>query len=763
MSRGIRQPRPGSRLAGFALLVAAALLLLFASGRAAVTTDLFALLPKEQRDPVLAQAMAQSRDAFFDRVDIAIHAPRTHGDAARQAAARVVAALGTAPLRLDSASEQHAQLGQVYAAYPFQWLTPADRAALRADPETFFRQRVAANLARPGNFKPQDPAGLLAAWLGTLPAPAANWTLLGDFPARVTDDGIAIYLGGTLTRSAMDPETQSALDNAFAAARASMSAACTSCELHWTGAVRFSEATRTAAQADIQRLSLAATLGIMLLFALAFRSVKPLLAALVVLGGGVAAGLAASFAVFGELHALTLVFGTTLLGLCVDYVLHYLVHRWAHPSQDAAAALDAVRPGMALGLLTSVTAFGFLLFAGFPALGQLAVFAASGLLTAFAMVCLWLPWAVAAPAAGNPLARIVSRSPRLPGRARLAAVLALAVAAAIGLPSLQVVDDVRGLQSIPDALAADDARVRDLTRHLPGRAGADFHIVEGDSLDAALERERTAFENANAFGLSRFLLSRDARAANRAAHAPLFDGEPSIAARVLAELGFDPRLARDLRTAYRAGHVPDTAALLESPGLRELAALHVSTANGAALVARAADSVQAPNVRHIEPLAEVQATFAAIRWRALLAVGGGYLLMLAILVRRYGLRDGARVLAPALLGAGCAVGLLGLFGLPLNVFSMIALILVLGIGADYALFLREGRDFAGTARLATGCAALTSLLSFGLLFFSHLDALRAFGFTAAAGVFVAWLAAPFALRTAIAQAAQAEVVHERAA
>lgn len=55
-----------------------------------------------------------------------------------------------------------------------------------------------------------------------------------------------------------------------------------------------------------------------------FARVAPLLLTLVVLAASLIFAASSVVVLFGEVHILTLVFGATLLGICVDYVFHML-------------------------------------------------------------------------------------------------------------------------------------------------------------------------------------------------------------------------------------------------------------------------------------------------------------------------------------------------------------------------------------------------------------------------------------------------------
>jgi predicted exporter len=119
-----------------------------------------------------------------------------------------------------------------------------------------------------------------------------------------------------------------------------------------------------------------------------------------------------------------------------------------------------------------------------------------------------------------------------------------------------------------------------------------------------------------------------------------------------------------------------------------------------------------------------------------------YVVVYGLLLPRY--RAAAwRVVAPTALASVATLALLGSAGQNLQLFHVLALMLVLGIGVDYGIFLNEraGRENS-TGWLAVGLSALSTLLSFGLLALSRTPALQAFGVTMLIGIAAVWLIVP---------------------
>jgi predicted exporter len=96
-----------------------------------------------------------------------------------------------------------------------------------------------------------------------------------------------------------------------------------------------------------------------------------------------------------------------------------------------------------------------------------------------------------------------------------------------------------------------------------------------------------------------------------------------------------------------------------------------------------------------------------------------------------------RVLSPMVLTTLLILAVLRGFGVELNLFHLVALILAAGLGLDYALFFdHAGDDRAEQLRTlhAIIVCSLTTLLVFALLAFSSIPVLRAIGSTVALGV-----------------------------
>jgi predicted exporter len=214
---------------------------------------------------------------------------------------------------------------------------------------------------------------------------------------------------------------------------------------------------------------------------------------------------------------------------------------------------------------------------------------------------------------------------------------------------------------------------------------------------------------------------------------------PALVAQRLAEfaaaappLGVEAWLADGASAPYRdlwLGRLDDDyAAIVSLSGIDDLAALRALPA-------------QLPGVQFVDRVAAVSALLGRYRRLALLLLAAAYAAIGMALALRYGPADAARLLAAPLGAALLTLALLGAAGGTLNLFHVLGLFVVLGLGVDYAVFLREGTNSRAATVLAISLSTVGAALSYGLLSFSATPFIRAIGLTLLAGVGFTWLLA----------------------
>lgn len=458
----------------------------------------------------------------------------------------------------------------------------------------------------------------------------------------------------------------------------------------------------TRAKTEVNVLSGVSVACVVLLGVLLFRSLRFVPQLLFAVGASFLVASGALFAVCPRPHALTFVFGTTLIGLAVDYVYH------------ARAAGDVARVARPLGisLVTTLACFTPLLCSEVTALRQMALFTMAGLGTVFMTVFAWGPCGPGLPA--------VEEAPRArgPGRAGRWARALLLCGAALGLFRLDVSTSPAAFYRPHAYLAAGERRFLEVGP----AAGTRVALVTGDSLQACLEHE----EAAGLKGLSAVIPSIRRQRENAALAARLAAHE---GARYAALTGL--RMPGGAATnVFLDAEVAATGALKRLVAPFRLAPTRLVAPCPAGFVP--AD----PHVEVLDPRTALEGLFARFLASTcrLLGVSLGLLavLLLAFFRKRFFLYVG-----PVLASVAATGGMLGWLGIPLTSFTLLCFFVMVGLGLDYVVFHRS-RPGPATRRTVRA-SFLSSLAGFGLLAFTAFPVTQAMGVTFAFGLFFAYV------------------------
>jgi len=776
-------PAPYTKRYLSALTAVVALLALFAFGvwpRMRIETNLLALLPSTAENRVQLDAVKRFADrSSRELVFVVGTARRDQLRATGQAFAESLRASG-AFARVDSVvDDRYIAAARADRDLRTALLSTRQRAQLtRGDVAAFERDALRAAYTPLGFSRPfgisDDPLGLASeAFAEELP---------GTGRARLEGDILVVREGQrawTVVRAATagDPyrtETHSAVMMAIDTARAAAARVASDADIAGSGVILHAAAAAGKAQAEVATFGGLDLAAVVALIVLVFRRLRPLVATLLTIGIATCAAITACYYVFGEVHILTLTFGTSLIGVSVDYALHYFVNRM--PSGGEQHPHDIV-PALILGCTTTVAGYLTFLIAPIPGLRQIALFSAVGLATACAVVILLFPRALetlsvafrrlhlerAAPPRAVPrwVVRLADlRIDRLLPRAGWWAVITIISGfAAFGLARLEPRDDVRALQRPPASLVAAEQKVRGLlgvgfdTRFVLVTAPTPDEVLQRlEALDPVLRALSAAGKIKGHLSVSPSLVSLERQRQDRALLAREVYAPGAALERVMHTLSFDADAIAARRAAFEAadGRLLTPEHWLESPlsapvrhlWLGELGGNHAAVVllDGNVAPADVRSAVEAvPGVAYVDQVADISHLLGEYRRIASWLMVGVVGVMIACLFVFYRSSVALRTALPAATGLALTLATLGMLHEPVNLFHILSLLLVLGLGVDYAIILREGRNHQ--AVLAVFLSMTTTLISFGLLGFSSVPFVRSIGITVAFGVAFTFLIA----------------------
>jgi predicted exporter len=755
--------RRGLAFAWLAAFVAALLWLALRLPSAGLETSIFELVPWKAPNPAAAAATLALRRQVESRFQVFVGAadPRVAERAAEGYATVLHRTNGVSSVVCAVPANALSTALSCFRAHRAGLLSAPDRVLLSAGGDGLLRQAELGLYLPPGfggSFE-TDPLGTFGRWL------EGNAALSGNLSLR--DGHLEIDSGG-LTWVAVNAVAAPSLDaGAMRAFDASLQTAAAAARgLGATGLLRsgfvFQEhAAARQAMREVGSVGALSTALLAVLLWFAFRRRRPILLALLPAMVGCLAGAAAVLLLWSRVHAVAMVFGSTVVGVADDYGLYFLSGIYDKPWDSDRRARLAVGP-LALAMATSVLAYAALVLFPIPALKQVAVFAAVGLAADWAGVVLWYPRLTRSleSAPQSRIAAVAALRRAWPGWGRpwLKGLLAvLLLLAGVGCLRLRVDDDVRLLYAHDQTLDQEQRQAQALTGL--GTATS-FFVVQAADPQELLRREEALTKVLDGgrthqwMALSDFVPSLARQQSDRLALQRALFGPGRLARRLAERIG-QPALELKLRAALKQGDAPLTPeAWLADPASIPYRGLWLSQPDGTmesmvlpgpGLTPADADRLAGPasalpGVQYIDQLRSASELLAALRRLLSWMLAAGSLVVFGLLTLRLGpaaLAAGA----PTVLGAVLALGTLGLAGLPLNLFVLLALLLLLGTGIDFGIYMQDGGDRLSSF-LAVHVAALTNIAAVGVLAFSGTPALRSFGLVLSVGCLAAWLSAP---------------------
>ena len=554
-------------------------------------------------------------------------------------------------------------------------------------------------------------------------------------------------------------------------------------ELLVTGMPLFTAYGSDSAKQEISTVGAGSSAGIIILLLLTFRSARPLLLSSLAIGSGLFAALVASVLVFGKIHIITLVFGASLIGVADDYAIHFMCDSFGAKNWLPRQGLKYIFPGLVIGLLTNLLSYAGLMFSPFPGLQEVALFSAVGLLGAWLTVVMLFPLLltgfkqVHAPV----ILKIANYWQQhwpvwlLKNRRWLLPVLVIFIAG--GLWQLTPRDDVRLLQSAPAGLLKTADKIKQL---LPVSQENQFFLVSGHDLNDWHQNEQQLLKHLKLFtqqhklmhyqGISDYWPDQRSQQNNYALLGKTVF-ESGLLKQYMTELGFSGKAInteiKQFRDAKnRSISLPEWLETADETKRQLWLGCDAGRCQSRVVLTGITDfpalsalqSLQ--GVAWVDQVEQYSSLFARYRSRVSGLIIAAYLLVFTGLGLRFGWRNALTLTSVPVIAALVSLAMLGWFDQLFSLFNLFALLLVLGIGVDDAIFFfmadnssstpnEDAENRRASTSLAVTLSALTTILAFGLLAVSSTEIVHAFGFTVATGIVTALALSPLVGHRAI--------------
>ncbi len=539
----------------------------------------------------------------------------------------------------------------------------------------------------------------------------------------------------------------------------------------YSGTPFHSHESSNSASREIAIIATVSMLVVIILLIFIFRSVRPLIFSVGSILVSLGIAVLATLAVFHRMHVITLVFGTSLIGSCIDYSLHFFTHWSANKELKSSIEIrNHIFSGLLMAIISTGICFAILLFAPFMILKQMSFFCLAGLISSFLTTVAVYPYIKLPEQRGNVrftngFAKLASNLERKwVGRTVIISLFALSILSiAVFHKNVKIKNNLLTLYDMKGRLLQDEITASQVIQYTPGG----WYIVSGETEDEALKNEeklRKEFEtltdgSVGYISTSSFIPSKETQKKSREAYKKLMKSAPEQ----LQALGFDEvenfdaymslaadyELTKNSYVSFENGNVPAfvesaiSSAWLGNVDGKYFTVLLPTKVTDYAAYRSLADADD--NVYFISKSQDISADLDSLTVMILKFFIAAYILMFIMLRFFYSWKQAFKIISVPFLIILVVVACFAAFNINMEFFSVTGLILVFGLGLDYIIYMMENEKKSNSILepFATMVSFVTTIISFGALALSSFKPVHLIGLSIFIGLVTAYISSFF--------------------
>ncbi|BDC94619.1 MMPL family transporter [Treponema bryantii] len=539
----------------------------------------------------------------------------------------------------------------------------------------------------------------------------------------------------------------------------------------YSGTPFHSHESSNSASREIAIIATVSMLVVIVLLIFIFRSVRPLIFSVGSILVSLGIAVLATLAVFHRMHVITLVFGTSLIGSCIDYSLHFFTHWSANKELKSSIEIrNHIFSGLLMAIISTGICFTILLFAPFMILKQMSFFCLAGLISSFLTTVAVYPYIKLPEQRGNVrftngFAKLASNLERKwVGRTVIISLFVLSILSiAVFHKNVKIKNNLLTLYDMKGRLLQDEITASQVIQYTPGG----WYIVSGETEDEALKNEeklRKEFEtltdgSVGYISTSSFIPSKETQKKSREAYKKLMKSAPEH----LQALGFDEvenfdaymslaadyELTKNSYVSFENGNVPAfvesaiSSAWLGNVDGKYFTVLLPTKVTDYAAYRSLADADD--NVYFISKSQDISADLDSLTVMILKFFIAAYILMFIMLRFFYSWKQAFKIISVPFLIILVVVACFAAFNINMEFFSVTGLILVFGLGLDYIIYMMENEKKSNSILepFATMVSFVTTIISFGALALSSFKPVHLIGLSIFIGLATAYISSFF--------------------
>lgn len=520
----------------------------------------------------------------------------------------------------------------------------------------------------------------------------------------------------------------------------------------------------------ISTISMTAVLVILLLI---FQRPSPILFSIGSILWSSLMAIFATLAIFGKMHILTLVFGTSLIGSCIDYSLHYFINWKGNLAcHKGYQVRNHLIKGLSLSLVSTVICYFILVFAPFNLLKQMAVFSMSGIISSFLTVICVYPF-IKVPQTKREIKLLKYYTmpswynKKFVGRIAITVMFVFSISVLLIFhKNVKIENNLSRLYKMEGREMLNEKEAAQVLQYSP----SGWFIVSGSTAEETLQNEEkitaelkkmnAGKEKGGFICTTSYIPSIAMQKKSREAAAKLIP----LAAQQYEYLGYDSSYAKKLAENFKAGendfieigkNVPEyLESAISSAWLGEIDGKYYSVVLPVSVLDYDAykSLADGENVFFISKVRSMNADLDRLSDMILKLFVVVYIALFVILKFFYSLKQTSKIVSVPLLIVLMTSSIFALCGIHFEFFSITGMILVFGLGLDYVIYMIENEkrteevQNANLEPFAIALSFLTSAVSFGALALSKFVPVHMIGLSIFIGLTTAFVSTFFYTR-----------------
>lgn len=521
----------------------------------------------------------------------------------------------------------------------------------------------------------------------------------------------------------------------------------------------------SSAQSEITIISIVSMLIIIGLCIFFFRNILPVISSVIAITVSAVFAFSSVLIVFKEIHILTFVFGTTLIGTCLDYSVHYFV-RWKGDKKvkTGSEIRKNLFKGITLSLLSTEVCYLLLCFTPFALLKQVAVFSLTGILSSYLTVnCIYPLFKAPLRKEEIPLTKLFTE--KKTGSKNLNKILLCAISvililtAFVNRNNIRIDNNLKSFYSMKGELLENETEANKV---LDSGSKGWYFIVQGDSKDQLMENESSLCKELDSFiaesknrkitynAVSKYIPTKTIQEKSYSSFEYLF-GELR---NQFILLGYDLKEAEQLKSDLINNYYASRGKYIDAEsGIPQFMSEAVSNL----WIGKVDDkyySVVMPmhfeneefcrsladkneNVFFVNKMQDISSELNVLTLQMLKILGIAFAVIVAGMFFVYNWKKVLKIILIPVITVAACIAIFSVLGISLGFFSITGIILVFGLSVDYIIYTVENSEAENS--IAIILSFVSSAVSFGALALSSFAPVYMFGMAVFVGLTTAVL------------------------